>query len=261
MREGARSCDSTASGSERVRVPGVAITSQPARYRSRYCLNQLVVLPASPKEIGRDDRSHRGAIFHPRAAEASARDVATRMYTRQPPILYPGTGVFKNGSDARRSAIGCAFTNPAITCEGTCVALGFCCGGCPPPPVYVPAKRGTCPKARAAALLEGRSIPPSATRFIRGPGRVCRPIRSRPFGRGAGVRANTNRSVSALRTARRRIRPPLSTPVAVPLRTATGRARYARPDGLSRAIFAFLTQSVRLWIKVCLWKFGATFRA
>jgi hypothetical protein len=90
--------------------------------------------------------------------------------------------------------------------------------------------------------------------FIRGPGRVCRPIRSRPFGRGAGVRTNANRSASALRTARRRIRPPLSAPVAVPLRTATGRARYARTTDLSRSIFALLIQLVSLWEKVWLWK-------
>lgn len=57
---------------------------------------------------------------------------------------------------------------PQLPVKALASPLGFCCGGFPPPPVYVPAKRGTCPKTRAAALLEGRSIPPSAARFYPG---------------------------------------------------------------------------------------------
>jgi hypothetical protein len=75
---------------------------------------------------------------------------------------------------------------PAITCKALASPVGFCCGGFPPPPVYVPAKRGPRPEGPSDIASRRLIISSSATRFYPGAQENPPTLPSRPFGRDAG---------------------------------------------------------------------------
>jgi hypothetical protein len=164
--------------------------------------------------------------------------VATLACTRGGHLVcIPNERIFKSGSDSQAGQrSGIRFReSPQLPIRHLRRRLVFVVVAFPPPPVYVPAKRGQSSKALAALLLGGRSFPPSATRFYPGASEVSADTSQPAFRlrRGALV-TTTNRSAVAPGRLRHRIPPSFPSPVTAPVRTATGRAQYARTGRLSR---------------------------
>jgi len=116
VRIGTRRHASTASGSERVSFARAATRSPPPAVLSSQkgnCAATTEAIAAQP--------------FHPKSRRSVRKGCGDRACTRGSRLIcIPDTGAFKNGSDARRSAMWDALSRtPAITCEGTCVALWF----------------------------------------------------------------------------------------------------------------------------------------
>jgi hypothetical protein len=219
-------------------------------YYERYSLRpQKEIAPRRPKPSQRNS-------FHPENRRSDSRDVATSH-------VHAAVAGFVSRTPAPLKTV--------LTPAGRRCGMRF---HVPPqlpvrhlrrPLVFVVVavlhRRSTLRRNEARARRRGRLRFSKADQFLRAPPVFIRALQkslptlsSRPFGRGAGVRGDCKPLCRRPRTARRRIRPPLPAPVAAPLRTATGRARYSRPCELSRGIFDPFIQIMSLWKKVRLWK-------